>query len=97
MPWGIGAILTLLYAFALVRPIGDLTGLPQLGLPISATGWIWLLGAVVVPVLIYLGCLWFPRKREAEVRLWILAAGLGVVAVLQLEMELLAPISTFFA
>ncbi len=101
VPWVIGVILILMYAFALVRPIGDLTGLPQLGeqlgLSISPVGWAWLVGAVAAPVLICLGCLWFPRARTAEVRLWILAAGLGTVALLQLEMELLAPLSTFFA
>lgn len=97
VPWAVGAILTGLYAYALVRPIGDLTGLPQLGLAIAPIGWLWLVAAVLVPIVGYAVALLFGRRRSAPVRLTVLAAGLGVVAVIQLEMQLLAPLSSFFA
>lgn len=95
-PWIIGAILTGLYAFALVAPIGDLIGLPQMGLELALVGWVWLVLAVIMPIAAYAIALLFGRGRSAAVRLLLLAAGLAVVAVLQLEMQLLAPLSSFF-
>lgn len=97
VPWIIGALLTGLYAFALVRPIGDLIGLPQLGLEIAPVGWLWLIVSVVIPVAAYAVALLFGRRRSAAVRLLLLATGLAVVAVIQLEMQLLTPLSSFFA
>lgn len=96
VPWVIGALLTGLYAYALVEPIGNLIGLPQLGFEITPLGWFWLVAGVALPVVAYAFALWIGRGRSAGARLTLLAAGLAVVAALQLEYLLLVQPSTFF-
>lgn len=96
IPWAIGIVLTGLYAFALVRPIGDIIGLPQFGLEIAPTGWAWLIGSAALPIVAYALALWAGRGRNAAVRLTAFATGLVVVAAIQLELQLLVPLSSFF-
>lgn len=96
IPWVIGALITGLYGYALVAPIGNLVGLPQLGLAINPIGWFWLVAGVLLPPLAYALALWAGRGRAAATRLLALGTGLAAVAVLQLEIQLLVQTSTFF-
>lgn len=95
--WVIGALLTAVYVFTMLAPFGDLMGLPQMGFAISPSGWFWLFAGVVLPPIVYALALIAGRKRTAVVRLMLLATGLLVVALLQLELLLLVPLSSFFA
>ena len=67
-----------------------------MGLELAPVGWVWLVLAVIMPIAAYAIALLFGRGRSAAVRLLLLATGLAVVAVLPLEMQLLAPLSSFF-
>lgn len=95
-PWIVGVLITALYAVALIGPIGNLIGVPQLGLSITPVGWFWLLAGVLLPLLAYAIALWVGRGRTPTARLLVLGTGLAVVAALQLEMQLLVQTSTFF-
>jgi hypothetical protein len=50
-----------------------------------------------MPVVVYVLSLVIGRGRSAALRLLVIAAGLGVVAVVQLEVMHLVPQSGFFA
>lgn len=99
--WGIGLLLTGLYASTVVSSAGNLVLLPQMaesmGLGITPTGWFWLGFGVLMPVAVYALALVIGRRRSAALRLLVLAAGLGVVAAVQLEVMHLVPQSGFFA
>lgn len=68
-----------------------------MGLGITAVGWFWLWFGVVMPVVVFGVALVLGRGRGAALRLLVLAAGLCVVAAVQLEVALLVPQSTWFA
>ncbi len=97
VPWAIGAILTGLYGYALVAPVGNLLYLPQVGFAVTPIGWFWLVLGVALPVVVYAIALWAGRGRSAGRRLTALAAGVAVLALLQLEMLLLVSTSSYFA
>ncbi|WP_449283682.1 hypothetical protein [Leucobacter sp.] len=99
--WAIGLLLTGLYASTVVAGVGNLVLLPQMaasmGLGITPTGWFWLGFGVLMPVVVFALSLVIGRGRSASLRLLVLAAGLGVVAAVQLEVMHLVPQSGFFA
>jgi hypothetical protein len=68
-----------------------------MGLGITPSGWFWLGFGVLMPVVVYVLSLVIGRGRSAALRLLVIAAGLGVVAVVQLEVMHLVPQSGFFA
>ncbi|MGO1537777.1 MAG: hypothetical protein ACTHZ9_07000 [Leucobacter sp.] len=87
--WLIAALITGLYAYVVVIAIGSMTGMigqgEALGLRISALGWTILLTGLVSSPLVFVLSLWFGRKHKFALRVLILAAGLCVVAVVQLD------------
>lgn len=96
IPWVIAVLLTALYAYALVAPIGNLIGLPGMGFAIGLVGWFWLLVGVVLPPLAFVLAFLAGRGRPAMTRLTLLAAGLTVLALMQFQMVLLVPVTSYF-
>ncbi|WP_241095385.1 MULTISPECIES: hypothetical protein [unclassified Leucobacter] len=99
--WTIGGLVTLMYGYAVVAAVGNLLGIPgiaaALGLGVSAAGWAWLSLGVALPVLVYVVALVISRRRPGWARILLLATGLCVVAVLQLDIMHVIPQSSFFA
>lgn len=91
--WVIGILLTGLYASTVVAAVGNLLLLPEqaavAGLGISGFGWFWLVFGVLMPVVVFALSLVIGRRKSSVLRLLVLATGLGVVAVWQLEVALL--------
>lgn len=98
--WIAGLALTALYGYAVVAAVGNLIGMPQiaaaLGLNISAAGWVWMSIGVVIPVLLFVLALLIGRRQTAWTRVLILAAGICLVAVLQLDILHEIPRSSYF-
>lgn len=85
--WGVGVVLTALYAYTVIAAVGNLMGMAEfLGSALSPTAWTTLITGVVIPVIVYIIALLLGRGQRAARRLVILAAGLCVTAVLQLDM-----------
>lgn len=99
--WIIGVVITGLYAYAVYAAIGNLVLLPdmgnQLGLSVTAPGWIWLYVGLLLPVIAYVLALVLARGCRAAVRNTVLFAGLCAAAAIQLEIMVLVPQHTFFA
>lgn len=99
--WVVGVLLAILYAYLVVSAVGNLVGLQQMagviGLQLTGVGWFWLLSGIALPVLVLLLALLAGRRRGAGARLLVLAAGLALVAAVQLEVMHLVPQSSFFA
>lgn len=99
--WVVGLLLTGLYVYTVVASIGNLVLLPQMatamGLGIAPVGWFWLCFGVLLPPVVFALALVIARGRTAALRVLVLAAGLGLVAAVQLEVMHLVPQSSFFA
>jgi len=99
--WTIGAALIALYAWLAVAAVGNIVGLWQmaeaLGLGMTPIGWFWLSFGVGLPVVVLALALLLGRRRGAGARLLVLAAGLALVAAVQLEVLHLVPRAGFFA
>jgi hypothetical protein len=98
--WTAGALLVALYAYTVIAAIGNVVLLPQMassmGLGITGAGWFWLAFGVALPVLVLALALLIGRGRTAGPRLLVVAAGLCLVAAVQLEVLHLVPQSSFF-
>lgn len=94
-------LLTVLYGFALFQSVGNIVNMPalagQLGLSINLLGWMWLTIGVLIPIIGYLLSLWAGRRQNRVVRLLVLATGLGIVSIMQLNIMHVVPTSSFFA
>lgn len=99
--WVAGLLLIGLYASAAVAAVGNAIMLPEmagsLGLGISVSGWFWLVFGIALPVFVLALALLLGRGRTAAMRVLLLAAGIGLVAAVQLEVLHLVPQSSFFA
>lgn len=99
--WVIGVLVTLLYAYLVVAGVGNLLGLTEmstlLGLTLSGAGWFWVIFGIALPVAGFAAALVIARGASGAVRVLVLAAGLAVVAAVQLEVLHLVPQSSFFA
>jgi len=99
--WVVGVLVSLLYAWLVVAGIGNIFGLQQmaslLGLGLTGTGWFWLIVGVALPIVVFLLALVTGRRRGAGTRVLVLAAGLALVAAVQLEILHLVPRASFFA
>ena len=98
--WTIGALVAVLYGYAVVAAVGNLIGIPgiasALGLGVTAAGWAWLSLGVVLPILIFLTALLMGLKRPGWAKIVLLATGLCVVAVFQIDILHIVPQSSFF-
>lgn len=98
--WTAGVLLALLYLYAAVAAIGNLMYFPGLanvsGLEVSSVGWTWLIIGVIMPVVLLSLALILGRKRKAGIRILLLAVGITVVAVLQIDLMHLIPESSYF-
>lgn len=98
--WTLGALLTALYVYTVIAAVGNIVLLPRMassmGLGITGTGWFWLVFGVLLPVAVYVLALLIGRGRSAAARLLVIAAGLCLVAAVQLEVLHLVPQSSFF-
>ncbi|QIK62449.1 DUF3422 domain-containing protein [Leucobacter viscericola] len=99
--WVVGFLLAVLYLYAATAAIGNLIGMSglagALGTGLSAVGWIWLITGIVMPVVLLSLALILGRKRKAGIRILLLAVGITVVAVLQIDLMHLIPESSYFA
>jgi len=99
--WIAGLLIALLYAYAAVAGIGNLVGMLGLGSAlgggITALGWALLVFGIAMPVLVLALALLLARGRGKGMRILILAAGLALVAAVQLDMMHLVPESLYFA
>ena len=98
--WTAAVLLTGLYAYTVVAAVGNLVLLPRMagamGLSVTAGGWFWLLFGAALPVVVYGLALLVARRRRWGPRLLVIAAGLCLVAAVQLEVLHLVPQSSFF-
>ncbi|MBL3686538.1 hypothetical protein D3248_06175 [Leucobacter zeae] len=99
--WIAGLLIALLYAYAVVTGIGNLVGMTGLGSALggglSTVGWFWLGFGIAMPALVFALCLLVARGRGKGIRILILAAGLALVAAVQLDIMHVVPESLYFA
>lgn len=99
--WVLGVLVTLLYVYLVVAGVGNLVGISEmaavLGLSLTGAGWAWLSFGIALPLIAYGVALLIGRRRSPALRVLVLAAGLCVVAAIQLEVLHLVPQSSFFA
>ncbi|MBG6212170.1 MAG: hypothetical protein LH475_02370 [Cryobacterium sp.] len=85
----IAGFFALFYAYDVWEAIGNLVGLngqaQRLGTQLSALGWIVLIGAILIPVVVYVLAYWLGRSRAFGVQALTLLVGLCLVAVLSLD------------
>ena len=85
--WATGAVLTALYVYTIVAGVGNLLGMVGFfGEALSWTAWVALGTGVVAPAVMYVVALLLGRGRSAGMRLTLLATGLCVTALVQLDM-----------
>lgn len=100
LAWGAGAALALLYGYAAVAAVGNLLGMlgigEALGTGISAVGWAWLVLGLALPPLVFAVALVAGRERAAGTRVLLVAAGLSLVAIAQLNIMHVVPQSAYF-
>ncbi|MBL3698496.1 hypothetical protein [Leucobacter luti] len=101
LAWVVGILLGGLYVYATVTGVGNLTGMlglsGALGTGLSVSGWIWLVFGVAMPLILLAAALLLGRGRRAGIRILLLAAGIAVIAVLQLDLMHVIPESSYFA
>ncbi|UOQ60497.1 hypothetical protein MUN76_00465 [Leucobacter rhizosphaerae] len=99
--WIAGVLLGALYLYAAVAAVGNVLGMiglaGALGTGLSATGWLWLVLGVLIPLVVFGLALWLGRRRTAWTRILLLAAGIAVVAALQIDVMHVIPESSYFA
>jgi uncharacterized membrane protein (DUF485 family) len=100
LAWIISALILVLYVYAVVAAVGNFLGMrvfaSSLGSGLSVSGWFWLTLSVLLPVL--LAALAVLLYRKTRVALWLLLlAGLGLLAVSQIEIVHLIPQTSFIA
>jgi len=85
----LAGIFALFYAYDVWEAIGNLVGLNQqaqtLGTQLSGFGWIVLIGAIVLPVVVYIVAYRIGRNRAFGVQALTLLVGLCLVAVLSID------------
>ena len=99
--WTAGVLITALYVYTVVAAVGNVILLPQmaatLGVGLTPIGWGWLVFGVALPVVVYGLALLVARRRTAGPRILVLAAGLCLVAAVQLEVLHMVPQTSYFA
>lgn len=97
--WTISVLVLVLYAWAIVNAVGNFVGLRgfarSLESDLTMTGWFWLLGGILLPIVIAVLAFFLARKQP-EKRWLVLLVGLALVALLQLNVQHLVPQSSFF-
>lgn len=98
--WVAGVLLAVLYVYAAIAAVGNILGMiglaGALGTGLSASGWLWLTLGVLIPVLVFALALLLSRRRGPWTRILLLAAGIAVVAVLQIDVMHVIPESSYF-
>lgn len=99
--WVVGVLLAVLYVYAAIAAVGNVLGMiglaGALGTGLSGTGWLWLTLGVLIPLVLLAVALWLGRGRAAWTRILLLAAGIAVVAALQIDVTHVIPESSYFA
>ena len=99
--WIVGVLLAVLYVYAAIAAVGNVLGMMglagALGTGLSGSGWLWLSVGVLIPLLLLAAALWLDRGRAPWTRILLLAAGIAVVAVLQIDVTHVIPESSYFA
>lgn len=89
----IAGVFALFYAYDVWAAIGNLVGLNGqahgLDTELSAFAWIVLIGAILIPVLVYVLAYRLGRNRAFGVQALTLLVGLALVSVLSLDITLL--------
>ncbi|MGO3733850.1 MAG: hypothetical protein ACTJFR_01755 [Canibacter sp.] len=97
--WTISVLVLVLYAWAIVNAVGNFVGLRgfarSLESDLTMSGWFWLLGGILLPIVIAVLAFFLARKQP-EKRWLVLLVGLALVALLQLNVQHLVPQSSFF-
>lgn len=85
----IAGFFALFYAYDVWQGVGNLVGLNEqaqsLDTELSAFGWIVLIGAILIPVVVYVLAYWLGRNRAFGVQALTLLVGLALVAALSLD------------
>lgn len=99
--WVVGVVLAAMYAYLVIAGVGNLLGMSEMaglmGFSLSGFGWFWLMFGIALPAVVFVLALLLGRRRRAGARVLMLAAGLALVAAIQLEVTHLVPQSGFFA
>jgi len=89
--WGAAALLVLSYVYVVIAAVGNLIGLQEsaigIGLSLTPVAWAALLFGIALPVLVLVAAVWLGRRRTAGHRVLLIAAGLCLVAAVQLELN----------
>ena len=98
--WVAGLLIGLLYLYAIVTGIGNFVGLVglggALGTGLSVSGQLWLIVGIAMPALVGVAALVLGRGRGAGTRILMLATGLAIVAIWQIDMMHTIPESSYF-
>lgn len=99
--WAAGLLLGLLYLYAIVAGIGNFVGVTgmssALGTELTGSGRFWLVIGLVMPAVVFVLALLLGRRRSAGIRILLLAAGVALVAVWQIDVMHVVPNSSYFA
>ncbi len=101
LAWAAGILLGVLYLYAIATAVGNLLGMlglaGALGTGLSGAGWFWLVFGIVAPAAVLALALMLGRRRGAGRRILLLAAGVALVAVVQIDLMHVIPESSYFA
>lgn len=99
--WSAGLLIGLLYLYAIVAGIGNFVGVAglseALGTGLTGSGRFWLITGVAMPALVFVLALLLGRRRRAGTKILLLAAGVALVAVWQIDVMHVVPDSSYFA
>ena len=90
-----------LYVFAVAQAIGNWFGIKQIAETLSdglsGEGMVWLVVGIIVPVLAFVIAWLIGRRHTIPVKLLLLLLGIGVVAIMQLNIMHLVPTTTYLS
>lgn len=94
-------VLAGLYVFTVAQAIGNWFGMKQIAETLSdglsGEGMVWLAVGIIVPVLVFVLAWLVGRKQTIPVKLLLLLLGIGVVAIMQLNIMHLVPTTTYLS
>lgn len=98
--WAAWAAVTGLYLYALIAAVGNFLGMSTVAQTLtgqlSTSGTVWLTAGVVLPLLAFALALLLGRGRSRTQKFLLLATGLCLLAVMQLNIMHLVPNSSYF-
>ncbi|NQX12901.1 hypothetical protein HQQ80_14800 [Microbacteriaceae bacterium VKM Ac-2855] len=96
--WTIAIVFGLFFAYDFWEALGNLIGLANVAASLStrfsATGWVVLVGGLILPILCFLAALVFSRRMSPFAKLAVFVVALCASAVLALDVQLVFGLSS---